>query len=49
MQDIGKAGKGDRTMIDALLAGSEYLAAEGDKATLEGLGKATRAGADAAK
>jgi hypothetical protein len=49
MIKVGGAQKGDRTMIDALTLGDEYLQAQGENATLEGLAKATRKGADYAK
>ena len=50
MMEVGGAKKGMRTMIDALVAGEEYLSAgSADDKTLEDLGKAVRAGSDAAK
>merc|ERR1740117_117259 len=50
MMEVGGAKKGMRTMIDALVAGEEYLSAgSADDKTLADLGKAVRAGSDAAK
>lgn len=48
MKNIGEAQKGDRTMVDALEAGLEYIKGASPM-NLADLAKATRAGADHAK